>query len=515
MSARFRYRAWDGAQAVETLTPDAVLTALADEFLAGGIEQALDRALHRGLTPPAGETLSGLDALRDELRAKRRQLEAELDKALRELAAQLNAGQAGGSTDLEPAARRLLEALAAQPTAAARLLAGVDAATGATISAALSGQPAAAGSGAEQLGDTSAGGGVRCGFDALAALTAIDQLEANIRRVRSVDDMGDIDPALVQALLGEAAVERLERLARSLGRFANSGFIRRGVGKRQELSARALQVLGEWLLTATLQRLHDRQGGDRLAPARLSGHELSGATRAYQFGDALTLDLSRTELEAVKRGPGVPVKLDARDFAVFEREETSRAATVLAIDLSRSMGERGYLLAAKRLALALEALLRARFPRDELLLLGFSEGARPLTAADLPSLTWDRYGFGTNIQDALRLGRGLLAGKRGGQRNLILITDGEPTAHRETSGAVRFNHPPTPETLAATYAEAERLRRDGVGLAVCLLSEQRQVVRFAEELTRRGAGELLTTTPDDLAVVGVLRYGRSRKGRLS
>jgi uncharacterized protein with von Willebrand factor type A (vWA) domain len=266
-------------------------------------------------------------------------------------------------------------------------------------------------------------------------------------------------------------------------------------------------------LTAAFKRLTDRHGGDHLRQARPEGHELSGATRDYRFGDALTLDLSRTVLEAVKRGPGVPVKLDARDFAVFEREETSRAATVLAIDLSRSMGERGYLLAAKRLALALEALLRERYPRDELLLLGFSEAARPLAAAELPSLTWDRYGFGTNIQDALRLGRGLLAAKRGGQRNLILITDGEPTAHRDASGAVRFNHPPTPETLAATYAEAERLRHDGVGLAICLLSEQRQVVRFADELARRGAGELLATTPDDLAVVGVLRYGRSRSGR--
>jgi uncharacterized protein with von Willebrand factor type A (vWA) domain len=130
-------------------------------------------------------------------------------------------------------------------------------------------------------------------------------------------------------------------------------------------------------------------------------------------------------------------------------------------------------------------------------------------------LTWDRYGFGTNIQDALRLGRGLLASQRGRRRNLILITDGEPTAHREPSGAVRFSHPPTAETLAASYMEAERLRRDGIGLAVCLLSEQRQVVRFADELARRAAGEVLAATPDDLAVVGVLRYGRTRRGRLS
>ena len=514
MAARYRYRSWDGAQAVETLAPEAVLAALSEQLLAGGIDQALDRALHRGLAAPDGESLPGLDALRAETRAERRTLERALDEALRQLAAQLKAGSAGGSTDLDPASRRLLEALAAQPSAAARLLAGVAAETRAAIEAALNQRPATASAGLEQLRDSSTGSGVRFDNDPLAALAALDRLEADIRRVRGVEDVAEIDPELVRALLGDGALERLQRLAGSLGRFAGSGFIRAGAGARKELSARAVQLLGEWLLTTVVQRLSERLAGDHLARARPAGHELTGATRPYHFGDALTLDLSRTVLQALKRGPGVPVKLDARDFAVFEREESSRAATVLAIDVSRSMGERGYLLAAKRLALALEALLRERFPRDELMLLGFSEAARRLTPAELPNLTWDRYGFGTNIQDALRLGRGLLASQRGRQRNLILITDGEPTAHREASGAVRFSHPPTAETLAATYVEAERLRRDGIGLAICLLSEQRQVVRFADELARRAAGEVLAASPDDLAVVGVLRYGRTRR-RLS
>jgi uncharacterized protein with von Willebrand factor type A (vWA) domain len=241
-------------------------------------------------------------------------------------------------------------------------------------------------------------------------------------------------------------------------------------------------------------------------------HDLTGSSRDYQFGDPLALDLSRTVLQAVRRGSGVPVRLDPADFAIFEREDSARAATVLAIDLSRSMGERGYLLAAKRLALALTTLIRTRFPRDILLLTGFSESARPLTPPELPRLTWDRFGFGTNIQDALRLGRAQLAAHRGMQRNLILLTDGEPTAHRDPDGRIHFNHPPAPETLATTYSEADRLRRDGVSLAVCVLSEDLQVVRFADELTRRAAGDLIVTSPTDLASAIALHYGR-RRGR--
>jgi uncharacterized protein with von Willebrand factor type A (vWA) domain len=314
---------------------------------------------------------------------------------------------------------------------------------------------------------------------------------------------------VVRALLGNGAAEELERLEHSLAAFASSGYLQ-AAGRRRELSARALQQLGDEMLAAVFTQLRGRREGEHLVRGQPSGHELSGTSREYRFGDPLTLDLSRTVLDAVRRGAGVPVRLEPNDFAIFEREESARAATVLLIDLSRSMGERGYLLAAKKLALALSTLIRNRFPRDRLLLAAFSESARTLQPADLPRLAWDRFSFGTNIQEALRLGRALLAGHRGMQRTLLLITDGEPTAHRDEAGQVRFNHPPTEATLAATYAEAERARRDGLTLCVCVLSSERQVVRFADELARRAAGELIVTTPDDLGPTLVLRYGRSR-----
>ncbi len=506
---RYRYRAWDGTQTITPLAPEQVLAALSDDLLSGHIEQALDRALHRGLTDADGDQIPGLDQLRDALRAERRQLEQALsdNEQLQQLADALRSGS--GAEGLDPQSNDLLEALAGQPDSA-RILAHLPADARAQAQAAIDQilRRGALGREDGSLEDAPEFSGSLA--DTLTHLGQVDQLEQAIRRVRNVADIADIAPELVRAALGQQASDAIERLTASLQGFADSGFVR-SPGGRQELSARALQHIGDDILTAVMARLASRQPGDRLRLHRPGIHDLTGTSRDYQFGDPLALDLSRTVLQAVRRGTGVPVRLDATDFAIFEREDSARAATVLAIDLSRSMGERGYLLAAKRLALALTTLIRTRFPRDILLLTGFSESARPLTPPELPRLAWDRFGFGTNIQDALRLGRAQLAAHRGMQRNLILLTDGEPTAHRDPDGRIHFNHPPTPATLATTYAEADRLRRDGITLAVCVLSDDLQVVRFAEELTRRATGDLIVTAPDNLATAIALHYGRRRK----
>jgi uncharacterized protein with von Willebrand factor type A (vWA) domain len=199
-------------------------------------------------------------------------------------------------------------------------------------------------------------------------------------------------------------------------------------------------------------------------------------------------------------------------MTIFEREETGRVATLLAIDRSRSMGQRGYLLAAKRLALALTTLIHTRFPRDRLDLLVFSNEAQPVAPPDLVDLEWDRYAIGTNIHDALAAGRRKLAHASGLQRTLVLITDGEPTAYRDVHGEVRYSEPPTQEALAATYAEARRCRREQIQLIVALLSRERQVVSFARELVRQSEGRLVLAEPDGLSIALLVGYGRMRRG---
>jgi uncharacterized protein with von Willebrand factor type A (vWA) domain len=330
-----------------------------------------------------------------------------------------------------------------------------------------------------------------------------------LRSVRAVSDVLDIDGALVRRALDDGARDRLLALGQSLAEFESSGYLQSD-GSRRALSARAVQQIGSELLQVTLRSLQSRRPGDHRDPRAGLGLEHSGASRDYRFGDPFDLNLSQTVLAAVKRGSGTPVRLLPADLTIFEREESSRMATVLAVDLSRSMGERGYLLAAKRMALTLGMLIRTRFPRDELRLVGFSESARLLDLGEITGLSWDRYSFGTNVQDAVRLGRALLDRRRGMQRNLIIITDGEPTAYRDVDGAPRFSHPPTAETLATTYAEAERCRRERIVVTVALLSEAQRVVKFAEEFSRRAGGSVIVADPAALDAAVLLRYGALR-----
>jgi Mg-chelatase subunit ChlD len=503
----YRYRAWDNLQSVQPLTPERVLSALADSLLSGNIEQSLDRALHRGLGDVDGESTAGLDLLRDQLRSQRSALDDEIssNQTLQDLIHKL-AGMAGGSFAPDPESGRLLDALQARPDAA-RLLASLPPDGRELLDAAIRQRSAPGGGGGNgELTDVVEFAGW---LDSVTRrLHANDALERQLRLVRRVQDVEEIDDSLIRDVLGTVTAEQFERLTRSLSSFAESGLIGRS-GRQQRLSARALQHIGDELLAQALQRTTARGMGDRHL-GQTGQHEMTGSSRDYVFGDPLALDLSRTVMRAIRRGGGVPVRVSADDFSIFEREDTARAATVLMLDLSRSMGERGYLLTAKKLCLAILTLIRTRFPRDVVDLAAFSDTARSVAAYELPHLTWDRFGLGTNVQDALRLGRALLAPHRGMQRNVILLTDGEPTAHRDAAGAVTFRHPTTPETLAHTYAEADGLRRDGIHLWVCVLSNDMQVVTFADRLARTAAGELIVTAPDDLSAVLALRYRANR-----
>lgn len=504
-TSRQRYRAWDGTQVAGVLSPEQVLRALQDQLLSADPERVLSQALHRGLTSP-DEQLEGLDRQR----ARVQQALEEAQEALAEQAPGLQAlgERAGGAGGLAGPAQRLLDDVSADPAHAGRIVGAAGAEARAELRSRLaqltSGpMPGAAGGDGREWEAAAA---------ALAHLLELADLADALRRVRVVQDVLDIDDALVRRVLGEQAAAQFAALAASLASFEESGFVPY-TGHRRELSARAVQQIGAELMQAALRRLSSRQAGDHRDPRAGFGLELSGASRDYRFGDPFDLNLSQTVLAAVKRGAGAPVQLVPSDLSIFEREDSGRMATVLAIDLSRSMGERGYLLAAKRLALALGMLIRTRFPRDELTVIGFSESARLIELGTLPALSWDRYSFGTNVQDAVRLARATLERRRGMQRNLFLITDGEPTAFRDAAGAPRFSHPPSAETLAATYAEAERCRRERIAVTIALLADSQRVVKFADEFTRRAGGTLIVSDPLRLDAGVLLRYGALRGAR--
>jgi uncharacterized protein with von Willebrand factor type A (vWA) domain len=228
-----------------------------------------------------------------------------------------------------------------------------------------------------------------------------------------------------------------------------------------------------------------------------TGHDREETTKAYEFGDPLNLHLSTTVHNAVRRrGSGIPVRLLPEDFEVVEVEALTRSATVLLVDLSMSMPMRDNFVPAKRMAMALQTLISSKFPRDYLGMVGFSEVAREIRPDEMPTAMWD-YVYGTNLQHALALARRMLAHEHG-TKQIIVVTDGEPTAHIDDYGEVFFNYPPVPETLRRTMAEVIRCTRAGIVINTFALDLQRTHYPFVEQIAQVNGGRTFYTTPDAL-----------------
>ena len=238
----------------------------------------------------------------------------------------------------------------------------------------------------------------------------------------------EIDLDEVRRHLGEDAARSLDRLARLTRELAEAGLIENR-GGRTELTPKGVRRLGQRALSRPV--LHDAHGPDRRAQGHAGRAPATTARRRrkpYEYGDPFNLHLPRTVHNAVRRaGAGVPVRLAPEDFEVVETEALARSATVLLVDLSMSMPMRDNFVPAKKMAMALQTLISSRFPRDYLGIVGFSEVAREIKPEDLPTAMWD-YVYGTNLQHALLLARKLLAHQHG-TKQIIVVTDGEPTAH--------------------------------------------------------------------------------------
>jgi len=203
------------------------------------------------------------------------------------------------------------------------------------------------------------------------------------------------------------------------------------------------------------------------------------------------------------------VRLAPEDFAVFEASASTRAATVLLVDMSRSMLLRGCYLAAKKVAIALDALIRSRYPHDELHVVGFAYYARPIRPGALAGLSWHGYEYGTNLQHGLLLARGLLARSHAANRQVLVITDGEPTAHFE-GGQVEFSYPPTRRTINETLREVSRCTRDGITINTFMLERSRALTDFVERMTRLNRGRAFYAAPEQLGEYVLVDYANRR-----
>jgi len=282
---------------------------------------------------------------------------------------------------------------------------------------------------------------------------------------------------------------------------------------RLELTPRGLRRIGQNALSDLFSRLIKDRVGRHVADRVGIGHEREFETKPYEWGDPFNLSIERTVRNALARaGAGVPVRLSPEDFEVERTESLTSTSTVLALDLSLSMPMRGNFLAAKKVAMALHALITSQFPRDYLGLVGFGELARELRAEQLPEVSWD-YTYGTNMQHALMLARRMLA-RQSGTKQVIMITDGEPTAHIMEGGEPYFSYPPTPETVRVTLDEVVRATREGIRINTFMLDATGYLRTFVEKLTRLNRGRAFYTTPEtlgDYVLVDFLEQKRSRR----
>jgi uncharacterized protein with von Willebrand factor type A (vWA) domain len=266
---------------------------------------------------------------------------------------------------------------------------------------------------------------------------------------------------------------------------------------RLELTPKGLRKIGSNALRDLFSKLAKDKIGQHETSWTGQGHERTYDTKPYEYGDPFQLDLNRTIRNALRRqGRGTPVHLEPDDFEIERTEHFTRSSTVLMLDLSLSMPMRDNFLPAKKVAMALHSLITSQFPRDYMGIVGFSETARILTAAQLPEVSWD-FVYGTNMHHGFTLARQLLA-RESGTKQIIMITDGEPTAHITPDGYPFFHYPPVRETVEATLREVVRCTKEQIRINTFGLGADGSLRAFIEKMTEINRGRAFFTTPESL-----------------
>ena len=347
--------------------------------------------------------------------------------------------------------------------------------------------------------------GLEPALDQIGRLQSLDALEDALGEIESPGDLAGLDRDQVAELLGEESARDLGALDELARQLEEAGYLTRR-GERLDLTPRGSRRIGQKVLDDLFARLsRDAFGGHRIDRAGRGG-EREETTKPYEFGDPFHLDIRGTIENALRRPENAPgaglrsgrgVTLSAADFEVFRTEELTRTSTVLLVDMSRSMLLRGCFLAAKKVAVALDTLIRTQFPHDDLSIIGFAYYARELRSESLAELTWQGYEYGTNLQHGLMLARRILDRQHGANRQIVVITDGEPTAHFE-NGQVEFSYPPTRRTIQETLREVQRCTRDGITINTFMLERSRALAEFVALITRMNRGRAFYATPEHL-----------------
>jgi len=346
---------------------------------------------------------------------------------------------------------------------------------------------------------------------ALAELADLAELENAFEQDYPGATLDDIDEEAVRRAFGRQAVDDIEALRRIERELERQGYLTRN-GGRLELTPKAVRRLGDTALRRIFTDMSFGHGaGDHDQRDAGQAGELTGTTRQWEFGDEQPLDVPATVRNALLRG-GVDgrIKLSARDFEVAETERRTAAVVSLLVDLSYSMQLRGTWAAAKQTALALHALLRSRFPQDAIQVVGFSNYARELRETDLAGLGWDMV-QGTNLHHALMIAGRHIDRHPEHEPVVLIVTDGEPTAHLQRDGRSWFDWPPSPETLELTLAEVDKMTRRHAALNIFMLADDARLSAFVDNVARRNGGRVLQAAPERLGEYVIRDFLRTRR----
>ncbi|BBX54999.1 hypothetical protein TM48_05200 [Mycobacterium shottsii] len=363
------------------------------------------------------------------------------------------------------------------------------------------------------------------GTKALADIAELEQLAEQLSQAYPGATMDDVDLDALARQLGDQAAIDARTLAELERALVNQGFFDRGSDGQWRLSPKAMRRLGETALRDVVQQLSGRRGERDHRRAGAAG-ELTGATRPWQFGDTEPWHISRTLTNAVLRQAGTappgggagPIRITVDDVEVSETETRTQAAVALLVDTSFSMVMENRWLPMKRTALALNHLVCTRFRSDALQIIAFGRYARTVTAAELTGLE-GVYEQGTNLHHALALAGRHLRRHPNAQPVVLVVTDGEPTAHLEdfsgegAGSAVFFDYPPHPRTIAHTVRGFDDMARLGAQITIFRLGSDRGLARFIDQVARRVEGRVVEPDLDGLGAAVVGDYLRSRRRR--
>ena len=332
-------------------------------------------------------------------------------------------------------------------------------------------------------------------MDVMKEISDLDAMEQMMRQASTPSQLDEVDLDRVRDLLGDDAAASLERLAQLTKTLKEQGLIEQRDG-RLELTPKGMRRIGADALRDLFAKLQKDKAGQHQMERNGSGHDRNFETKQYEYGDPFRIDLQRTIMNALRRETGTPVRLQQDDFEIERTEHLTQTSTVLLLDLSMSMELNDRLLPAKKVAIALQSLITSQFPRDYLGIIGFSYTAYPLKPDELIAAKCDYY-QGTNMHHALTMARKLLA-RETGTKQIIMVTDGEPTAHVMDNAGIYFNWPPVPATLEATMKEVLRCTKEGITINTFMIDADHGLIRFVEQLTRVNRGRAFFTDSANL-----------------